>query len=216
MQMSTPSASGPASLPLGQHSKLVVKQMRELAELFGFETRNKYQVLDERGGVVAFAAEQQKGMFGFLMRQFLGHWRSFEFHIFDAQKRKVMTARQPFRIFFQRLEVMDENGRMIGAIQKRFSILTKRFDVQDPRGMPVMECASPIFRIWTFPFKHAGKQVACITKKWTGLLAEAFTDKDTFLVDYSDPGLTENERKLVLAAALYIDLRYFESKAGGD
>ena len=42
-----------------------------------------------------------------------------------------MTARHPFRLFFQRLEVFDEAGVFVGAIQQRFSILTKRFDVQD-------------------------------------------------------------------------------------
>ena len=50
-------------------------------------------------------------------------------------------------------------------------------------------------------------------KKWSGLLAEAVTDKDNFLVDFGNGPLGENERRLVLAAALFIDLQYFERKA---
>jgi hypothetical protein len=48
------------------------------------------------------------------------------------------------------------------------------------------------------------------------LLAEAFTDKDNFAVDFGAGALGENERRLVLAAALYIDLMYFENKASSN
>ncbi len=202
------------SLQLGGYSKLHVKQAHEIGEWIGFETRNKYQVTDEQGNAVAFAAEQSKGFWGFIMRQFLGHWRTFELHFFNPARKKTMIARQPFRFLFQRLEVYDTAGRQLGAIQQRFAILTKRFDVQNSKGLVIMEVASPLFKIWTFPFMHQGKQVACIQKKWGGLLAETFTDKDTFHVDYSDPSLSNDERQLVLAASLFVDLRYFEKKAG--
>jgi hypothetical protein len=55
--------------------------------------------------------------------------------------------------------------------------------------------------------------VATVEKKWSGLLTEAFTDKDNFAVKYDDPNLSNEERQLVLAAALFIDLQYFERKA---
>lgn len=203
-----------ADLKLGSYPKLLVKQVHELGEWFGFETRNKYQVVDEQGQLVAFAAEQNKGLLNFLVRQFLGHWRTFEFHVFNTAREKTWTARQPFRFFFQRLEIRDTEGRFIGALQQRFSFLTKRFDVQNESGKVIMEVASPIFKIWTFPFMFGGQQVACVQKKWSGILMEAFTDKDTFLVDFSNPELSEDDRKLVLSAALFIDLRYFENKAG--
>src|SRR5262249_6035647 len=123
------------------------------------------------------------------------------------------TARHPFRWFFQRLEIYDEGGAPLGAIQRRFSILTKRFDVHDARGQVIMEVASPFWRLWTFPFLARGTEVASVQKKWSGLLTEAFTDKDNFLVDLGDGALGETERRLVLAAALFIDLMYFENKA---
>jgi len=34
--------------------------------LFGFETRNKYEILSPEGASVGFAAEQEKGFGGFL------------------------------------------------------------------------------------------------------------------------------------------------------
>jgi len=50
-----------------------------------------------------------------------------------------------------------------------------------------------------------------VKKKWSGLLTEAFTDKDNFAVELGN--LDENQRRLVLAAAIYIDLMFFEKKA---
>jgi uncharacterized protein YxjI len=204
------------TVTLGQHRQLFVRQRFELAEMFGFETRNRYEVVSEGGAQVAYAAEQQKGFLGFLFRQSLGHWRTFDIRFFTPERVPFMTARHPFRFFFQRLEVYDEAGVLVGAIQRRFSILTKRFDVQDAIGNVIMEVSSPFWRLWTFPFVARGAEVACVRKKWSGLLAEAFTDKDNFAVDFGTDTLGENERRLILAAALYIDLMYFENKASSN
>jgi len=125
-----------------------------------------------------------------------------------------MLARHPFRWFFQRLEVYDQAGTFVGAIQRRFSILTKRFDVEDANGQVIMQVSSPFWRMWTFPFTARGVEVASVRKKWSGLLAEAFTDKDNFAIDFGDGTLGDAERRLVLAAAIFIDLQYFERKAG--
>lgn len=191
---------------------VTVKQRRELAELVGFETRNKYEVVDDKGAVIGFAAEQQKGFLGFLLRHFLGHWRSFEVHVFDAQRALVLNVLHPFRWFFQRLEVRAADGRMLGAVQQRLAFINKRFDIVDAQERVIFSVSSPIWRIWTFPFERLGREVARVEKRWNGLLNEAFTDKDSFRVTYLD-ALTQDERALVLAASLFIDLQYFERKA---
>ena len=72
---------------LSKESQVIVKQKRELAELFGFETRNKYEITNTDGNLLGYCAEQQKGLLGFLFRQFLGHWRSFELHFYDADRK---------------------------------------------------------------------------------------------------------------------------------
>ncbi|MES2856892.1 MAG: phospholipid scramblase-related protein, partial [Bdellovibrionota bacterium] len=63
-------------------------------------------------------------------------------------------------------------------------------------------------------FNFNGKPLASVNKKWSGMFTELFTDKDTFMIDFTDERLTDNERKLVLAAAVFIDMKYFEAKAG--
>jgi len=201
-------------MQLTGHNDLLVRQRHEVAEWVGFETRNKYEILKQDGQPVAFAAEQQKGFLGFLFRQFLGHWRSYEIHFYTPGREQFMVAYHPFRFIFQRLEIR-RDGRNVGAIQQRFSILTKKFDVEDETGNVIMEVASPFWRIWSFLFTRHNEKVASVQKKWSGVFTEFLTDKDNFLVEFS-PRLSEADRSLVLAAALFIDLKYFEKKAGGS
>jgi uncharacterized protein YxjI len=192
---------------------VMVQQQLELGELFGFETRNKFSIENEQGTKIGFAAEQQKGFLGLVFRQLLGHWRTFEIHFFDEQKQVVMKAVHPFRFFFQRLEISMADGTPIGAIQQRFAIFSKKFDVHNRSGSVTMSVRSPFWRLWTFPFMKGSREVARVEKRWSGILTEALTDKDKFRIQFTDPGLTVEERLLLLASGVFIDLQYFEKKA---
>ena len=200
---------------LADQHRMYVQQVFEMAELFGLETRNKYRIRDENGRDLLYAAEQQKGVLGFLFRQLFGHWRSFEVHFFDAARQPVMRGIHPFRFFFQCLELRSHDDRLIGTIERQFSIFTKRFHVHDAQGRVVLEVTSPLWKVWTFPFMRGGQEQARVAKKWSGLGSELFTDRDNFLVEYLERSLTEDERALVLAAAIYVDLMYFEVKGEG-
>jgi uncharacterized protein YxjI len=195
-----------------QSSEIMIVQKRELAELFGFETRNKYSI-EVNGAPFAFAAEQGKGGLAFFARMFLGHWRTFEIHFFDNARQLVLKAVHPFRFFFQRLEVWAANGRQIGAIQQRWAFFSKRFDVTDATGRLLLTVSSPIWRPWTFKFMRDERELARVEKKWAGMLQEAFTDADRFRVAFESPELGLDERNLVLVAGVFIDLQYFERKA---
>jgi len=200
-------------LSLDRETEIFVRQKRELAELFGFETRNKYEITRADRGLLAYAAEQGKGIMGVIGRQILGHWRSFELILFSPDRQMLYRAVHPFRFYYQRLELYDAQGRFMGAAQKRFAFLYKRFDIQGPNGNVLCEMSSAPWKIWTFPFKRNGREIAVIKKKWSGFLAEAFTDKDTFQLVFSDPTVPNDERLLMLASAIFVDLMFFEVKA---
>ncbi len=202
------------AVSLTQHNQLIIRQRRELAELFGFETRNKYEICDEKNNVLGFCAEQNKGILGFLFRQFLGHWRSFELHFFDHQRNEFLKTYHPFRFIFQEFTVMDAQNNPIGRVHQRFGILTKKYDVQDTNGRLMFTMRSGLLSFWTFPFNNvAGFERAVVQKKWSGFFKELFLDADNFLITYKDPTLTEKERQLILAASVFTDLQYFERKA---
>ena len=83
----------------------------------------------------------------------------------------------------------------------------------DASGRALLTVSSPIWRPWTFAFDRQERTLARVEKKWSGLLREAFTDADRFRVTFDPNGLNLDERSLVLAAALFIDLQFFEQKA---
>jgi uncharacterized protein YxjI len=145
---------------------------------------------------------------------FLGHWRTFEIHVFDPNRTLWFKALHPFRFFFQRLDVAMADGRVVGAIQQRFALFSKRFDVIAASGQVVLTVKSPLWKPWTFTFTSASgpTELAMVQKKWSGTLTEVFTDADRFRVSFR-PELPLDERVLVLAAALFVDLVYFEAKA---
>jgi uncharacterized protein YxjI len=100
----------------------------------------------------------------------------------------------------------------MGAIEKRFAFFTRRLSLEDEHGRTFLEGASPIWKPWTFTFTQRGQKRAEVKKKWSRLLTEAFTDRDNFLVEFIDPELTDAERNVVMASAIFIDLLYFEKK----
>lgn len=204
----------PLPLDLGAQTELTVVQRPEAAEIFGFETRNKYEVRGADGRVLAYVAEQGKSTAEALARMFLGHWRTFELQVFDTARRPVMRARHPFRWFFQRLELETPDGGPLGVIQQRWGLFRRRFDLLDARGRLGLTIDASLFAPWTFPILRAGASVACIEKRWGGLLKEGFTDADTFRVTFT-PGVSAAERGVLLAAAVFVDLQYFEKRAGG-
>ena len=75
---------------LANAEALLVRQRFEGWELFtNFDARNKYEILDQNGRTVAYAAEQNKGFLGFLGRNILGQFRRIEIFVFDADHKLV-------------------------------------------------------------------------------------------------------------------------------
>lgn len=193
--------------------RLHVQQIFEGFEFaLGFETRNKYRILDESKRPVAFAVEQSKGIGHFFLCQIFGHWRPFRVLIFDEKREAVYELDFPFRWILKTLYVKDKNGNGIGYLQERFSLFRKKFDVYDKTGRVVARINSSFFRFWTFEFRMGPKKFGTIQKKWTGALAEMFTDMDNFVVSYADPNLTTEFKALMLSTCIMVDIVYFEQK----
>lgn len=189
---------------------LHVQQVYENWELLGFETRNKYRILDENEQAVAYAAEQATGFTGAVLRHIFGHWRSFKVIIYDNNKVPLYTLHFPFRWFFKTLYISDAEGRRIGHLQERFAIFRKKFDVHDVRNSIIAKINSSFFRFWTFEFMYRGKSLGVIQKKWAGALSEFFTDKDNFVVSFKDDQ-NEDMKVLMLGTCIMVDIIYFEN-----
>lgn len=190
---------------------LHIQQQWEHFELFGFETRNKYKILDQDMKLVAYAAELSTGIGGAIIRHFLGHWRPFKIVIYSPEKEKLYTLDFPFRFFMKTLFVKDKNDKEMGYLQQRFAFFRKKFDVRNENGMILARINSSFFKLWTFEFMFRERSLGKIQKKWSGALSEFFTDKDNFVVTYKSQELSTDLKVLMLATCLMVDVIYFEN-----
>lgn len=195
-------------------TRLSVRQRKRWLEILtSFDARNVYVVYDEAGNPVFNVEEQGRGFGQFLKRVFLGAYRPFTSHVEDLASggRQILSLRRPFRFIFHRLEVRDTNDTYIGAIQRRWTWVRRKYEVEGPDGHVLCTLFGPIFRPWTFEIRLPGSDVemGVVQKKWSGLLKEAFTEADNFWVELDrieDPQL----KTLLFCATVLIDTVHFE------
>ncbi len=194
-------------LDLTQHPELYVKQEIEHLEVFtGYETKNRYSVRTPEGQQLLYAFEES----GLLGRNILSSHRPLTVHVVDRNNNNVITASRSFFWFLSHLHVSDGTGQRVGSMQRRFSLFTRRFDLMDGSGSVVAEMRGPIFRPFTFMVYQQGQEIGRVTKQWSGIGREAFTDADTFKVEVDTSRMGEDFSLLMLASAIAIDLDFFE------
>ncbi len=189
---------------------LVVQQHKEMLEVFtDFETKNRYSVQLPDGQLAMYAAESGGGAMAFITRSFLKSKRPFTMKVTDPYGNAQLTLRRPWNWFFSELHVFDAAGQQIGMIDQKFAFFSRLFVVKDAAGNEIAQLKGPFFRPWTFRVLVQDNEVGKITKKWSGLLKEAFTDADNFGIEMG-PGMNPQLRTLALAATFLIDFLYFE------
>ena len=197
---------------LSSINSLIVQQKKEWGEILtGFETKNRYVVMDPSGRELYYAAEEGGSA---LLRVFLKALRPFELHIVSPDGQTIIRAKRPFRFFFHRIDVFDRAGQIIGSIEKRFSLIRRIYSVMDRNGKEGYQLFGPILHPWTFEIKQDDRFLGKITKKWSGLLKEGFTDADNFGVSFP-ADWSVRLKALFLGAVFLIDFVHFEDK-GND
>ena len=191
-------------------SQLIVSQHKEWTEIVtDFETRNQYTVFDESGEKLYLAAEDSGST---LTRMFLKAARPFKISILKPDGSTAIRIERPFRFFFHRIDVLDNQGNCIGSVEKKFSFLRRIYSVFNKAGKETYQLHGPILKPWTFEIRRQGVKYGKITKKWSGLLKETFSDADNFGVEL--PSNWDTEKKAVFLGAVFlIDFVHFEDKS---
>jgi hypothetical protein len=201
--------------PLLEAQRLLIRQVKEWSEiLVGYEARNRYEVQDEAGRLVARVAEEGSGLGRWLGRQFLGSCRRATLHVLGIGGGEIARIEKPFRWYFQEV-VLWENGLPVGKVVRRFSLLVDRFVILATDGDELLVIDRGFwdhFRFrGTFRATRDGVEVARIRKEWRGILAEAFTDADLFGVEFTIPTVPAAVKKLLFAATFLVDFTCFEN-----
>jgi len=204
---------------LAMVDQLIIKQNVELEVLLsqGLRPKTSIKVLNSQGQVV-FTAVEDTGCFAM---ECCCCTRPFEMNILDNVGQEVLHLVRPLRCqhccfpcCLQELEVHSPPGTIIGSVEQQWSIFYPKFIIKDDRGNPVMkingpfcacECCSDLDFIVTSATD--GSEVGKISKQWSGLDKEIFTDADNFGINFP-MDLDVKVKATLLGAAFLIDFIY--------
>lgn len=213
---------------LCQIDQLLVKQQIELLEAFtGWETANKYKVQNSLGQQVYFAAEESD----MCMRQCCGPQRGFTIHITDNAGQEVIRVTREFKCcvgcpwcacndsWAHVVQVEAPVGQVVGYVKQRKSCIEPHYIITDAQHEEVLSMTGPCCIIsgpcctWDQDFIVHGKdgqtEVGKISKQWSGLVREYFTDADNFGISFP-MDLDVKLKAVMLGAVFLIDFMYFE------
>ncbi|XP_073530757.1 phospholipid scramblase 2-like isoform X1 [Phyllobates terribilis] len=224
--MPPPPAADPNCPPgleyLCQIDQLLVHQQVELLEaLIGYESNNKYEIKNSLGQRVYFAAEENDCC----TRNFCGAARSFTMTIIDNTGREIIRLIRPFRCSaccfpccLQKLEVQAPPGNTIGYVKQNWHPCLPKFTIQNEKEEDVLKVHGPCIPCSccsdvNFELKALDEQsvVGRISKQWSGLVKEYFTDADNFGVQFP-MDLDVKIKAVILGACFLIDFMFFEDK----
>ncbi|MGL1934024.1 MAG: phospholipid scramblase family protein [Fibrobacterales bacterium] len=189
-------------------NEIIVKQKKEVFEILtGIETKNHYEVYFGKETPDYIAAEVNTS---FLSRMFLKNLRPFTIVVAHISSQDTfITIKRPFRFIFHEIEIFDAEGVSIGRIEKRFTLLHKRYEIFNSTGEKIMEIEGPLLKPWTFYLKKDEHKIGVIKKKFGGLLKEAFTNADSFGLQLTN-SIDHDSFKILLSAIFLIDFIHFE------
>jgi Zn-finger nucleic acid-binding protein/uncharacterized protein YxjI len=185
-----------------------VNQRHEWGEILsGFEVANRYRI--QAGNEYYTAEEKSTGFASLITRTFLSSMRPFEINIWDAENQHVLTLIRPLRAYFHEVRIDDVKHNKLGRVQRRFAIINKRYSVYNAHDKEILSINGPLIRPWTFFINRNGREIGRISKKWSGLMKEMYTDADSFGIKF--PKSLDNKTKcLLLGAVFLIDFLHFE------
>lgn len=170
-----------------------------------FELRNQYTLTNEDGSEAGKVEQDRQSPLAFLVRVLssLDAALPVTLTINDTAGAEVMSLKKPW--FSTKVKASSASGDEIGTIKRKMRIGKPVYEMSrggDELGVIKAED----WRSRNFSIQDgAEREIGRVTKKWRGLLTEAFTDADSYAVEF-DAAASTNQRALALAGALAVDL----------
>lgn len=169
---------------------------------------NNFDILDpSTGEEILHCREPNLGGFTKVLR-FTDYKRMtpFDVRVTTPDGSPVIQVTRGVSIFLSKVSVADASGRTLGGFQQKFFSIGGKFELQDPGGQPLCMLAGK-WTGWEFKFTAGDRQLAKVSKKWSGLGKELFTSADNYILEISDAVPAGDPlRKLILSSVLCIDM----------
>ncbi len=173
-----------------------------------FKAANNFDIYDPATGQIMMECRENKlGFFTRLLR-FTDYKRMtpFDIEIKAHDGKLLVRVKRGVSFFLSKVEVLDENERMVGGFKQKLFSIGGAFDVLDTNANPLCSLKGK-WTGWDFRFIKDGLELAHVTKKWAGLGKELFTSADNYVLNISASVPHDSPlRQLILAAVMCIDL----------
>uniref|UniRef100_A0A3Q0S060 Phospholipid scramblase n=1 Tax=Amphilophus citrinellus TaxID=61819 RepID=A0A3Q0S060_AMPCI len=187
--------------------------------IIGFETNNEYEIKNSMGQKIFKAKEKNDCC----TRNCCGSLRSFDMKIKDNTDREVIRLIRPFRCVscwcpccLQELEVQAPPGTTIGYVKQDWHPFLPKFSIQGANKETLMRLEGPCFACnccgdvnFELKDKDNDRSIGRISKQWSGLLKEVFTDTDNFGIQFP-LDLDVKMKAVLMGACFLIDFMFFE------
>lgn len=175
-----------------------------------FKFTNAYKVYDQHGEIGLIQQRLTAGQ-KFLRLLLKKAMLPFQLEITDLNGDVLVTIKRGWTFWMSKITLTDSRGDLLGTIKQKFAILKPTFKIADETGIEIASITGD-WKGWNFKIMDNNNQIGTITKKWNGILKEAFTTADKYVVDIV-PEYAEDKRKMaIVSCAVTIDMVLKESK----
>lgn len=172
-----------------------------------FKAASNYDVFDpETGEEIIYCREERMSLLTKMLR-FTDFRTSTPFHV-DLRTpagEPILSVQRGVSLFLSTVNVLDEDDIRIGGFKQKLMSIGGAFRVlgADDRELCTLQGK---WTGWEFRFLSGDRELARVSKKWSGIGKEMFTSADNYMLQISDDVPPDNPlRMLILAAVMCID-----------
>jgi len=173
-----------------------------------FKASNNFDIFDAATGKqVMECREPNLGIITKALR-FTDFKRYTPFNVFvkTMDGRQVVRVKRGVSIFLSKVQVFDDQDRLIGGFKQKLFTIGGKFDVLDANDKVVCTLKGK-WSSWDFTFSAGDTVLAHVAKKWAGLGKELFTSADNYVLEIKNSVPPDHSsRQLILAAVMCIDM----------
>jgi uncharacterized protein YxjI len=173
-----------------------------------FKAANNFDIYNPETGEQMMTCREEKLGFFTKMFRFTSYKMMTPFHveIKDLNDSPIISITRKSSFFgFALVNVLDENGTVIGSMKRKFRIGGAKLEMNDAGG-ELLCTLKGNFIGWDFKITKEDQELASISKKWAGIGKELFTSADNYILAIDNQvAENDNARMLMLAAVLCID-----------
>jgi uncharacterized protein YxjI len=173
---------------------------------------NAYKVYNSSGDTIGAIKETMPAFLKILSLFFSKAFFPFKLDILDTEENVLATIKRGWTFFMSKIEVLDSQGSVIALINQKFKLLKPTFNILDPHGSLIAVITGD-WKAWNFTITGSDdSQIGTITKKWAGILKEAFTTADKYIVSINSGVEVDAKKAAIIATAITIDMVLKESR----